>query len=299
MESYARGIQGSNPIKKFVFNINGKIVNEEDAKISILDRGFLYGDSIYEVTDAIDGVPIFLEEHLDRLWISANKINLEINYLRSEIRHELQKCLEALNTKRAYIRIIITRGVGDITLSTKEATSNNLVIITSEMKDNPSWWYDQGVEVIIANTRRTAKETVDPSVKSGNYLNNVMAYNEAVKRGAFDAIMLNQQGNVTEGTTSNIWVIKDGVFMTPPLKSGLLGGITRAKVIEILKSHSISFEEKLMTENDLKTADEMFLSSSTRRLIPIIKVDDSLISNGRPGKLTLDLLDKYLKLIKG
>lgn len=167
------------------------------------------------------------------------------------------------------------------------------------MKDNPSWWYDQGVEVIIANTRRTAKETVDPSVKSGNYLNNVMAYNEAVKRGAFDAIMLNQQGNVTEGTTSNIWVIKDGVFMTPPLKSGLLGGITRAKVIEILKSHSISFEEKLMTENDLKTADEMFLSSSTRRLIPIIKVDDSLISNGRPGKLTLDLLDKYLKLIKG
>ncbi len=192
---------------------------------------------------------------------------------------------------------MITRGVGDLTLSTKFMTACNLIIITKELNENPAWWYEKGVEVIIANTRRTSKETVDPSVKSGNYLNNVMAYNEAVETGAFDAIMLNQKGDITEGTTSNIWMIKDSCFYTPPLKSGLLGGITRMKIIDILKKEGLEFKETTISETDFKNCDEAFLSASTKRIVPIIKIDDIKISNSLPGENTKKLSKLYYKLI--
>ena len=273
------------------------LLREEEAKISVLDRGFLFGDSIYEVTDTIENHPIFLDEHFDRLWRSAGKIGLEIPFLRTQLKHEIDKTLNHLNVQRAYIRLMITRGVGDLTLSTKSMTACNLIIITKELQENPSWWYEKGVEVIIANTRRTSKETVDPSVKSGNYLNNVMAYNEAVENGAFDAIMLNQKGDITEGTTSNIWMIKDSCFYTPPLNSGLLGGITRMKIIEILKKEGLQFQEKTISKEELKSADEVFLSASTKKIVPIIKIDDVKINNSSPGENTQKLSKLYFKLI--
>lgn len=293
MECSSKRIRRSRSIK--VININGQIFNEEEAKISVFDRGFLFGDSVYEVTDAIDNIPIFFDEHLDRLWRSANMINMPINITKSEIKNEVEKTLNKLNAKRAYIRIVITRGEGEITLDPQAATHNNLVIITKEIKDNPSWWYETGVEIIVADTRRTSTVSMDPAIKSGNYLNNILAYTEATKQGAFDAVMLNHDGLITEGTTSNIWIVKDQKIITPPLKAGLLGGITRAKIIEILKKQNISYEESNFNEEDLKDADEVFLTSSTKRIIPVVKVDHINIGNGIPGKITKKIIDLYKK----
>ncbi len=278
-----------------VININGEIFTDpSQAKVSVFDRGFLFGDSIYEVTDAYEMTPCFLEEHLDRLWISAGKLFMPINYSRDEIASEINKCLKKLNSPRAYIRIIITRGEGEITLDPSNAGRNNLIIICRSLQVNPSWWYENGVEVVIAQTKRTAIESMDPSIKSGNYLNNILAFNEAASKGAYDAIMLNHDSKITEGTTSNVWLVKDGTFYTPALKAGLLGGITRAKLIELCNENSINVKEEDITIEQLKSADEVFLTSSTKRIIPVVKIDDHIVGSGKPGSHSLNLLNLYL-----
>jgi branched-chain amino acid aminotransferase len=238
-----------------------------------------------------------MDEHLERLWRSANKIDMPISFTKSKIIAEVKKTLKELDVKRAYIRIVVTRGEGEITLDPHAANQNNLVIITKELNENPRWWYDDGVEIIIADIKRTSSESMDPAVKSGNYLNNILAYNEAVKQGAFDAVMLNHDGFVTEGTTSNIWMIKETKLITPPLKAGLLGGITRAKIIELCKNENITIEEKNITADELRDADEVFLTSSTKRIVPIVKIDQKVIGAGKPGSQTLSILQKYLNLI--
>ena len=270
-------------------NINGSITTKENAKVSVFDRGFLYGDSIYEVTLTYDGVLFKLEEHLDRLWESANRLALHISYSRKELIYEIEKTLKKLNEKRAYIRVIITRGEGIIGLDPQLAIKNNLVIICKALPENPSWWYHSGVEVIVANVKRNPIDSIDPSIKSGNYLNNVLAYAEAKNQGAFDAIMLNHEGHVTEGTTNNIWIIKNDIIITPPLKSGLLSGITRMSLIQLAKENGLKLEERTFTPQELYSADECFLTSSTKELVPIIKIDGKSIGSGAPGKQTQQL----------
>lgn len=280
---------------KKIININGEIFTDKsNAKISVLDRGFLYGDSIYEVTDAYEKRLIFMDEHLDRLWESARKIFLKITYTREEIIGEVQKTLKALDVDRAYIRIIITRGEGEITLNPNASSTNNLVIICKELGANPKEWYEKGVKVVIADTKRNTVESMDPSIKSGNYLNNILAYQEAVEKGVFDAIMLNHESCVTEGTTSNLWIVKDNTYITPPLKAGLLSGITRAKLIELCLKNNMSVVEKNITVDELLASDEVFLTSSTRRIVPVVQVEDKVIGQGKPGHKTIEILEKYL-----
>ncbi len=281
-----------------IINVNGQLHTSETAKISVLDRGFLFGDSIYEVTDAQDSHPLFIEEHLDRLWQSAKKIDMILPYTREFIKDQLGKTLERLDVKRAYIRIIVTRGVGDISLSPQSSSTFSFVIITKELQPNPSWWYDKGVEVIIAKTKRTAKDSIDPSIKSGNYLNNVMAHNEAVKRGVFDAIMLNHEGQITEGTTSNIWMVKDDQFITPPIKDGILEGITRKMLLKLLSKKKLKYSESTISESDILSADEVFLTSSTRRILPVVKINDTLIGGAVPGPKTRQLIELYEDFLK-
>jgi branched-chain amino acid aminotransferase len=266
-----------------LININGDITGKEDAKISVFDRGFLFGDSIYEVTLTYDSVLFKIEEHFDRLWESAASLALHISHSRKELVYEINKTLTKLNEKRAYIRIIITRGEGMIGLDPNLASKNNLIIICKSLPENPTWWYQSGVEMIIANTLRNPKESMDPSIKSGNYLNNVLAYAEAKDRGAFDAIMLNREGFITEGTTNNIWIVKNNELITPPLAAGLLSGITRQTLIQLTKQHNLAISERNFTANDLYSADEAFLTSSTKELVPIIKVDEKSIGSGTPG----------------
>jgi branched-chain amino acid aminotransferase len=274
-------------------NINGNIVGPEEANISVFDRGFLFGDSIYEVTLTYDGVLYKIDEHLDRLWESASRLDMPISISRKQLTYQMLKTLKALNEERAYIRVVITRGEGEIGLDPKLAIKNNLVIITKKLPQNPTWWYESGVEMIVASVLRNPKESIDPAIKSGNYLNNVLAYQQAKKQGAFDAIMLNADKMVTEGTTSNIWIVKEGKLKTPPLAAGLLSGITRKTVLALAKENKIPVEEANFSPDELKSADECFLTSSTKELVPITKIDEISIGSGTPGDLTKRLHKIY------
>lgn len=282
----------SSSLKTWV-NLNGQVMEGERATISVFDRGFLYGDSVYEVTQTLDGVPFMLEDHLDRLAQSASKIGLQLGWSRHDLKIELARTLAPLKTPQAYIRYIVTRGEGEIGLDPKLATRPNLVIIAKELKAYPAEWYQKGVHVIVAGTRRNPTESIDPNVKSGNYLNNVMAYAEATRLGAFDAIMLNHRDEVTEATTSNVWAVLDGMLLTPPLSSGLLEGITRKHLIQVVREQELPFEMRTLTRDDLNRAEEIFLTSTTKRLVPVTQLDQLKVGTGAPGKITQVLRNAY------
>lgn len=283
---------------QMIVNVNGTIMPPEKASIPVLDRGFLYGDSIYEVTLTYDKKPFLMKEHLDRLWSSASKIEMHLKYTREDIIREVQKTIDHFGIPRAYIRIIITRGEGEIGLDPNLSDDNNLVIIVKELPENPSWWYEKGVHMIIADLRRLPKKVLDPNLKSGNYLSNVMAHHQAKKVGAFDAILLNMRGYVTEGTTNNIWMVRKDRVITPPLEAGLLEGITRSSLLTIGKKHGIEMVEDNFTADELKSAQEAFLTSSTREIVPITKIDDERIGQGVPGPMYLKLHQIYREFVR-
>jgi len=281
--------------KDTLISFNKILTAPEDAKISIFDRGFLFGDSVYEVTLTVNKEIIFIKEHLDRLNKSANAIAMISQFSQEEIREEILKIQSILGFDRMYFRIILTRGEGEIGLDPDLATKQNLIIIGKSLSEYPTKWYDQGVEVIIADTLRNPRKAMDPNIKSGNYLNNVLAMIEAKKRNAFDAIMLNHEGNVAEGTTNNIWMVKDKIVSTPPLKAGLLEGITRAKILHF-ESLNYKVIEQDIAPSQILEADEAFFTSSTKEIVPIVKIDDKVIGNGKPGLITKEIHQKYKEI---
>jgi branched-chain amino acid aminotransferase len=277
-----------------LININGVLAAPEEARISVFDRGFLYGDSVYEVTQTIRGIPFRLDLHLERLRKSASKIGLSILTTDLELKKQIARTLIALDEPTVYLRLVVTRGgEEEISLDPNTPGRENIVIIAKELKPYPIEWYEKGVRVIIADTIRNPLESIDPNVKSGNYLNNVMAFGEASKIGAYDAIMLNHHGEVTEATTSNVWMIKDGTIYTPPLRSGLLEGLTRKALLQISQHAKIPVFEKTITPQELFEADEIFLSSTTKKLIPITTLNEKKIGTGLPGPLTQQLRQLY------
>ena len=257
-------------------NINGEICRPQDAMISIFDRGFLYGDSIYEVTYSEKGCLLFFEEHLDRLFNSAELLNMHIFLSREEIISEALKTLKASKLERAYIRIIITRGETAITLDPNSSFKNNFVIIVKPQPEYPIEMYEKGIKLFIASVQRNDVKAVNPNAKSGNYLNNVMAISEAKDKGYDDAIMVNKNGDITEGTTFNIWMVSKGVIYTPPKESGLLKGITRAKVIELCRKHNLELKVEAFGTNDILNADEIFITSSTKGIMAVSKINDHI-----------------------
>ncbi len=283
---------------QYIISINKQLLSKSEAKISIFDRGFLFGDSIYEVTLTYNKVPFLLEEHLDRLWNSANALYMPIQFSREELKEEIHRGLTRLNLNRIYIRLIITRGEGLIGLDPDLATQQNLIIIFKELPPNPQEWYEKGVHMVIADIMRNPKKAIDPNIKSGNYLNNVLAMSQAKAKGAFDAIMLNHKGQVTEGTTNNIWIVQGEKVMTPPLKAGLLSGITRATLLKIGQKKGILMSESNFTADTLKNADEVFFTSSTKELVPVTKIDESPIGPGQPGPMTKRLHTLYQEFVQ-
>ncbi len=281
---------------KEVVSINGQI--DSKAAISVFDRGFLYGDSVYEVTLTYNKIPFLLDEHLDRLYRSARSIHMEFSFSREELIKDINNVIEKLEGDRQYIRVIVTRGAGEINLDPSAATKNNLVIIGRNLPEYPISWYEKGVSMIITDILRNSKRSMDPGVKSGNYLNNVLAMAEAKEKKAFDAIMLNYKGNITEGTTSNIWIVEGSRFVTPPLDAGLLGGITRKTLLLIASKNNLSVSEENISPERLKAADECFLTSSTKEIVPIISVDDCPIGTGTPGPHTKSLHKIYKKFVQ-
>ncbi len=284
-----------------IININGKIVPSSEAKISIFDRGFLFGDSVYEVLRTYNHIPFLLQEHLDRLQNSANIIALPINYSLKELKQILHTTLQHFWQKtpqyEAYIRLIITRGEGGLTLDPTEQIKNNLIIIIKPQLPNPPQWYTEGVKFIIAENQKTPKQTIDPNCKSGNHLPHVLALQQARMRGAFDAIMLNQYGMITEGTSNNIWIVKDKIIMTPPLQSGILEGLTRKTIINILQEQQIPFKQTALYPQDAYQAEECFFTSSTREIVPIVEIDGYKIGTGKPGPVYQRLHKLYHQFI--
>jgi branched-chain amino acid aminotransferase len=284
---------------KTIVNINGIISEAKDAKVSIFDRGFLYGDSIYEVTYGKDNSLIFLEEHINRLFNSAKLLSMKIFFKKEEIIQEILKTLAHTKLKDVYIRIILTRGETAITLDPNSSFRNNLIIIARPKAFHPKKNYENGISLYIPGILRNDIKSVNPNAKSGNYLNNVMAMSEAKEYGADDAVMINHDNEVTEGTTFNIWMVRDGTLFTPPITSGLLKGITRDKIIELCSENNLSLQVIKFGKQDLLDAQEVFITSSTRGVMPVNKVNEKEYGKSiKDWPITRNMMNLYAKKVE-
>ena len=239
-----------------------------------------------------------MKEHIDRLYRSAHAIMLDIPMTKDEIIEAIKKTLRENEMKDAYIRLIVTRGIGDLGLDPRKCSHPTIVIITDKIKLYPQELYDKGLEIVTISTQRNIHESVNPQIKSLNYLNNILAKVEAINAGVEEAVMLNSEGYVAECTGDNIFTVKDGALYTPPIHSGVLRGITRGAVIDIAHLKEIAIHEEVMTRYDLFNADEMFLTGTAAEIIPVVKMDRRKIGDGKPGKITLKLITEFHKLTK-
>ncbi|HEX8950664.1 MAG TPA: aminotransferase class IV [Polyangia bacterium] len=281
--------------------IDGAPVDAAEARVSVFDRGFLYGDSVYEVTRALSGVAFALDEHLDRLERSAAGLVMRTPP-RAAIEKAVVDTIAASGLDDAYVRIVVTRGAGEIALDPAAADEPRLIVIVRPPKPPPPEAYRDGVEVAIVGRTRYAPgvptSTVDPQVKSGNYLGSVMAVAEARKRGAYEAILCDNVGRITEGSSSNFFLARGGWVSTPPLSVGLLEGITRRKVLQLLAAAHIRAAEQPLWPIDLHRADEAFITSSVRGIVPITRVDGEPIGDGKPGPITRRVMQAYDALVR-
>ena len=285
-------------MEDFLININGTLFKGPDAQISVFDRGFLYGDSVYEATRTFDKKPFRLDQHVDRLFLSAEKISLIPTYSKELILTEVMKTVSASPYQNVAIRIVLTRGTNsDLGLDPNLASSNNLIIFTKEIKPNPNWWITDGVSMIFYQKTIEAHGSLP---KTGNYQENILAHNEAHKHNAYDAFMVNTHGFVCEGTTSNAWIIKNNILYTPPLSDGVLDGLTRKTLLEMAKRQilPLSLSEKSLTKDDFFNSDECFITSTTRNIVPVTALEGKKIGSGKPGPYTLRLLKLYLEFVK-
>ncbi|MBF0361783.1 MAG: aminotransferase class IV [Oligoflexia bacterium] len=284
-------------------NINGTITNKENAKISVLDRGLLYGDSIYEVAISYNGVVFLLKEHLDRLWSSAEGLYMEIPISKRELANEIMKTLEEIGLdKTCYLRVMITRGEAlKFGLDCDFSCKGNYIIIANEHNGHPQKFYSEGITLGFADVIRNDARALNPKIKTGNYLNNFLAYMSVKHKGAYESIMLNADGMVTECSTSNIWIVKDERVYTPAPSIGILLGITRDTVIKLGRRIGIEILEENFTAKEIINADEAFITSTTRMIFPATKIvsdlRDQKIGSGTPGPITLKLLAEYRKFI--
>jgi branched-chain amino acid aminotransferase len=281
--------------------IDGAPVDAALARVPVFDRGFLYGDSVYEVTRAFSGVAFALDEHLDRLERSAEGLIMRTPP-RAAIEKAVNDTLAASALPDAYVRIVVTRGAGEIALDPACADEPRLIVIVRAPKPPPPEAYRDGVEVAIVGRTRYAPgvptSTVDPQVKSGNYLGSVMAVAEARKRGAYEAILCDNVGRITEGSSSNFFIVRGARVSTPPLSVGLLEGITRRKVMQLLHGEKIPWAEQALWPIDLHRADEAFLTSSVRGVVPVARADGEPIGDGKPGPITRRVMQAYDALVR-
>jgi len=278
--------------------LNGKFVKEEEAVISVFDHGVLYGDGIFEGIRAYHGRVFKLKEHIDRLYESAHVIQLNIGLSEEEMAEVVLETCRRNNLDNAYIRLVVTRGKGDLGLDPKKCANPSVFCIASGIQLYPDELYEKGMSIVTVPTRRNNPEALNPRVKSLNYLNNIMAKMEATLCGVPEALLLNNEGYVTEATGDNVFIVKNGVLMTPPAYLGLLEGITRNTVMELAREKGIPVAEKLFNRLDVYVADECFLTGTAAELIPVVSVDGRTIGNGQPGPMTKDLIAAYRELTK-
>lgn len=281
-----------------VIYLDGKYVGKDEAKVSVYDHGLLYGDGIFEGLRIYNGRIFKLEEHVDRLYDSAKSIMLEIPMTRQEMIDAHVETSRRNNLQNAYIRTLVTRGVGSLGIDPRSCPKATVVIIVDKIALYPAEYYEKGINVVTVATRRPAVDALTPRVKSLNYLNNVMAKIEVNLAGAQGGIMLNHDGYVTEGTADNIFVVKNGKMYTTPRFVGILEGITRNTVMDMAEEYGLCIKEEVLTRHDLFVADEIFFTGSGAEIIPVVKVDGRAIGTGVPGEITKRFIAGYGDMVK-
>ena len=265
-------------------NIGGEIVDPADAKISIFDRGFLYGDSVFETMRVYRTVPFAFTEHLERLYRSGERIGFQLPWDIEFVRDQCVKTIEAADLEDAYLRLIATRGAGTMGLDPSLATDPELIVLALSLPPLPDELYEEGRTAVLVGVRRNLKKAIDPQAKTGNYINSVMAQNEAREKGAQEAIMLDNEGRVAEGSSANVFALIDGVWCTPPLDVGILGGITRSTILRVMDEQGIPVKVGVLWPDDLKNASEIFLCSSVREMLPVVTLDGENVGQGSVGE---------------
>lgn len=278
--------------------IDGKFYNERDAKVSVFDHGFLYGDGVFEGIRAYHGRVFKLKEHIDRLFYSAKAILLDVPMSHAQICRATVETVRANKLKDSYIRLIVTRGIGSLGLNPKSCGKPSVIIIAGKIQVYPAALYARGLDIITVPTVRNLHSAVNPAIKSLNYLNNILAKIEATNAGVEEAVMLNSEGYVAEGTADNLFIIKNGALMTPPLSAGALYGITRQTVMELAETAGLKVSEPNLTRYDLFNADECFVTGTGAEIMPVVKIDGRVIGSGKPGPLTKKLVEEYRALTK-
>ncbi|MDO9572588.1 MAG: branched-chain-amino-acid transaminase [Candidatus Omnitrophota bacterium] len=277
--------------------INGKFYEKESAKVSVFDHGLLYGDGVFEGIRSYNRRVFKLKEHIDRLFESAQSIMLNIPLTKIQLTKVVVQTIIANKLNNAYIRLIVTRGEGDLGLDPRKCCKRGtIIIIADKIALYPKELYSKGLSIVTVPTVRNLPEALNPQIKSLNYLNNILAKIEAANAGCDEAIMLDSLGYVAECTGDNIFVVKNGHLYTPPQCMGTLRGITRDAILEIARKDKIPAHEHVITRHEVYISDECFLTGTAAEIIPVVKVDGRVIGHGIPGKLTLALMKKFKQL---
>ena len=273
--------------------IDGEFLPKAEAKVSVFDHGLLYGDGVFEGIRSYNGRVFKLDEHLERLYDSAKSIMLQIPIPIETMKEQVLETLRLNHLTEAYIRLIVTRGVGDLGLDPDKCPKPTIIIITDKITLYPPKFYEEGLEIVTASVRRNYAEAINPRIKSLNYLNNILAKIERKQAGAEEVLMLNAEGYVVECSGDNIFWIKNEVLVTPPVHIGILEGVTRNSVIDLAREAGMQVEERVFTRHDLYIADECFLTGTAAEVIPVVKIDQRPIGDGQPGKITQKLIDAF------
>lgn len=278
--------------------IDGKYYDEKNAKISVFDHGLLYGDGIFEGIRAYHGRVFKLKEHIERLFYSAKAILLTIPISADEMTRAVVETCRRNRIRDGYIRLVVTRGVGTLGLNPNKCKRPSVIVIADKIQLYPEEYYERGLEIITVPTVRNLHSALNPAIKSLNYLNNILAKIEANNGGCEEAIMLNSEGFVSECTGDNIFIVKGNQLLTPPLSAGALYGITRGVVIDLGRESGMNVAEPNLTRYDLFNADECFLTGTGAEIVPVVRIDGRVIGSGKPGPVTLELVEKYHALTK-
>jgi branched-chain amino acid aminotransferase len=278
--------------------INGELYTKENAKISVYDHGFLYGDGVFEGIRSYGGKVFKMTEHLDRLWESAKAIWLEVPMTKTQMAKAIDDTLAINGIKDGYIRVVITRGEGTLGLDPNRCGEPQIIIITDSIALYPKEYYENGLEIITVSVMRNHPAALSPRIKSMNYLNNILAKIEGLQAGCIEALMLNHKGEVAECTGDNIFLVRRGALLTPPTDAGILEGITRDTVIDLAREAGIEVREIALTKHDVYVAEECFLTGTAAEIVPVVKVDARVIGAGKPGPMTADLMARFHKLTR-
>ncbi len=277
----------------FYASVNGEITPAAQARVSVLDNGFTFGDAVYETMRTYGGRPFHLDRHLERLRRSARRVAIPMPADEAAITRDLDRLLQQAANPESYIRIIVTRGVGDISYHFERVQGPTVAMVVKPLPILSPRSYDEGVAVILSSIRRNHPRALDPAIKSNNLLNNILAVQEALAKGAFEPILLNDAGEVAETASANVFMVTQGTLITPPLEAGILPGVTRQLVIELARGASVPLREEPLAVKDLLAADEVFLTSTMKEVLPVASIDGRPVGSGKPGPVTLRLLGVF------